>query len=376
MSDFQDLIIHRLEDRINAGAMSAAAVRIEKIGDLLLDWAGGTSEFDLNSQPVNTGSIFHVASISKPMVTSAFVKLIEQGLVDAEDPVAKFVPEFAKNGKEAVTLMHCLTHSSGLPDMVPGNIELRKRNAPLSEFVAAACQTELLFPPGTDVLYQSSGILMLAEVAERVTGVPFREFLSSEIFEPAGMESSHLGWHPEFESRAVAAKTNMTNLAWRSGGYETENSEDTNNWNHNSLYWRNIGSPWGGVHTTTADIGRLMQIMLNHGVSSSGQKVFEPGTVRMLLSDYTAAQPLMPDEIRLRDGWGLGWRIQRLASDWAYGSAVPAGAFGHYGATGTVTWADPASGIIFVLLTNGLHSLEAATLKACGNIAAAALCAE
>ena len=360
MSDFQDLIIQRLEERINAGAMSAAAVRVEQRGELLLDWAGGTREFDTASPDVDTESVFLIASITKPMVTSGFSKLIEWGLVDADDPLTKYVPEFADHGKSDVTLRHCLTHTSGLPDMVPGDIELRKRNAPMSDFVAAACKARLLFAPGTEVRYQSAGILMLAEVVERVTGTPIRDHVANEIFNPIGMDSTHLGWREDFANRIVAAKVS--------------NHEETSNWNHLSPYWRDFGAPWGGVHSTTADIAAFLQTMLNRGKSSSGKKVFEPGTVEMMLTEYTSEQPNLSTASRLNEGWGFGWRIQRRGEGGWYGSAVPAGAFGHAGATGTIAWAEPKSGVVVVVLTNGLQSEEGSVLKACGNIAAAALC--
>lgn len=360
MSDFQDRIVRRLEDRIDAGAMSAASVRIERRGELLLEWAGGRRDFDSAAPPANVESIYHIASISKPMSTSGVAKLIERGLVDADDPVAEYVPEFARYGKGAVTLRHCLTHTSGLPDMVPGNIELRKENAPLSDFVAAACRARLLFPPGSDVRYQSSGILMLGEVAERVTGMPFRDHLAEALFGPTGMTSTHLGWRNDYQDRSVAAKV--------------DDPDGTRHWNHNSPYWRDFGGPWAGVHSTAADIARLLQLMLDGGRSHSGESVFEPGTVRLMLHDHISALPDLPVAARLREGWGFGWRIQRLGDGGWYGSAVPAGAFGHAGGTGTVAWADPASGVVFVLLTNGLLDAEGATLKACGNITATALC--
>lgn len=198
MSDFQNLIVRRLQDRIDANAMSAASIRIEQRGEVLLDWAGGRRDFDASAPPASTDSVYHIASISKPMSTSGVAKLIERGLIDADDPVADYVPEFGRYGKDKITLRHCFTHSSGLPDMVPGNIELRKRNAPLSEFVAAACDARLLFRPGTGVRYQSSGILMLGEVAERVTGTPFRDYLAEVLFGPTGMTSTHLGWRNDF----------------------------------------------------------------------------------------------------------------------------------------------------------------------------------
>jgi len=216
---------------------------------------------------------------------------------------------------------------------------------------------------------------MLAEIAERVLGVSYRDHLAKAVFEPAGMDSTHLGWRSEYKNRAVAAKTNMTNPEWRSGDAFSSEVEDTSSWNHNSPYWRDIGSPWGGVHTNTLDIALLMQTLLDGGTGSSGEKVFEPGTVRMMLTNYITALPNLSEPTRLREGWGFGWKIQRTGSGWMYGSAVPAGAFGHFGATGTVTWADPASGVVFVLLTND-SSEEAAVLKACGNIAATALCSD
>lgn len=360
MSEFQELIIRRLQDRIAVNAMSAASIRVERKGEVLLDWAGGRRDFTPKSGPTATDSVYHIASISKPMTTSVVSKLIEQGLIDADDPVAHYVPEFGVYGKDMVKLRHCLTHTSGLPDMVPGNIELRKRNAPLSEFVEAACRSRLLFPPGTDVRYQSSGILMLGEVAERVTGKPFREYMAEVLFGPTGMTSSHLGWKREFDARRIEAKE--------------KDPANTSHWDHNSPYWRDFGGPWAGVHSTTADIARLLQMMLDKGKSQSGETVFEPGTVRMALRDHTSALPKLSDEARLREGWGFGWRIQRTGDGGWYGSAVPEGAFGHAGGDGTVAWADPASGVVFVLLTNGQLEDEGHTLKACGNIAAAALC--
>jgi CubicO group peptidase (beta-lactamase class C family) len=94
-----------------------------------------------------------------------------------------------------------------------------------------------------------------------------------------------------------------------------------------------------------------------------------------MLQDHTSALPGLTPATRLHEGWGFGWRIQRLGDGGWFGSAVPAGAFGHAGGDGTVAWADPASGVVFVLLTNGPLDAEGGAFKACGNIAATALCA-
>jgi len=362
LNDFKDLIVSRLRQRIDAGAMSAASVRVERGDDLLLDWTGGRLDFNRDAAPATSDSVFLIASITKPMTCCAVAKLIERGLIDLDDPVAQYVPEFAANEKEGVLIRHCFIHTSGLPDMLPENEELRKANAPLGEFVASTCRTHLLFPPGTDLRYQSKGILMLAEVAERVADTRFRDFLAQEIFGPAGMASTHLGWRSDFEGRRVAAKVH--------------DAEATSGWNHNSPYWRDFGAPWGGAHSTAADITRLLRLMLDRGTARDGRPVLQPGTARLMLADHTAALPGLPAHARLREGYGLGWRIHRLGESGWYGAAVPTGAFGHAGATGTLAWADPGSEVTFVLLTNGLLEPEEAgpTLQACSNIAAAALC--
>ncbi len=360
MPDFRDHIKDVLNARIAAGGMSAAAVRVLRDGKLLFEWAGGTRQFDARGGEVTTESVFLIASITKPMVTSVVAKLLESGKIDLDTPVAAHVPEFAANGKHGVTLRHCFTHTSGLTDMVPGDVDLRKANAPLSVYVQAACGSWLLFAPGTDVRYQSSGVLMLSEIAERVTGRQMRDLLEEWVFAPAGMGSTRLGWRSDFASRNVAAKI--------------VHGPGSDEWNHNSGYWRDIGAPWGGVHSTAGEVAQFIQVMLDAGMSHSGQRIFGTGTVRVMLADHTAAAPGLPRPARLREGWGLGWRLVRQGAAGWFGSAAPAGAFGHGGATGTVAWADPRSKVVFVLLTNGTLDDEGTAIAACSNVAATALC--
>src|SRR4030081_231711 len=116
--------------------------------------------------------------------------------------------------------------------MPPNNDELRTRHAPLTAFVACVCHVPLLFKPGTQVRYQSMGILLAAEIVERITETPLREYLRRDVFEPLGMASTSLG----MGGRKLA---------------DTAQVEVTGNdsWNWNSPYWRDLGSPWGGVHS-------------------------------------------------------------------------------------------------------------------------------
>ena len=114
-----------------------------------------------------------------------------------------------------------------------------ERHAPLAEFVAAACKTPLLFRPGTKVSYQSMGILLASEIAQRITSLPFREFLRREVFLPLGMRETSLG----LGGRRIEDTAQC----------QVENSND--DWNWNTPYWRDLGAPWGGVHASGG--GRL-----------------------------------------------------------------------------------------------------------------------
>ena len=138
-------------------------------------------------------SVFLLASITKPMTAIGVMILVDRGQLTLSDPVRKHIPEFTGGERDLVTIRHLLTHTSGLPDQLEENVQLRKRHAPLKDFVAATCRTPLLFKPGIEVKYQSMGLLLAAEIAERVTKRPFRDFLGDEFFRPAGMTKTSLG---------------------------------------------------------------------------------------------------------------------------------------------------------------------------------------
>lgn len=259
---------------------------------------------------------FLIASISKPMTAAGVMLLADRGKLALSDPVHKFIPEFAGGDRELVTVQHLLTHTSGLPDMLPENIELRKRHAPLADFVAGVCKTPLLFRPGTKVSYQSMGILLAAEIAQRVTRMPFREFLRREVFLPLGMRETSLG----LGGRRIADTAQC----------QVESNDD---WNWNTPYWRDLGAPWGGVHATAGDIAKFLEAFWRpNGL------VLKRETALAMITSHTQG---------LNETWGLGWRLDAGA----FGRGCSPRTFGHYGATGTVAWADAETGVRCVLLT-------------------------
>ncbi len=265
---------------------------------------------------INVDLPFLLASITKPMTIAALMVLVETEQVKLDDPVQRHIPEFKGAGREAVTLRHLCTHTSGLPDMLPDNEALRARHSPLAKFVEGACEVPLLFKPGSKCQYQSMGILLAAEVIERVTKSPLRDFMKKHVFDPLGMETASLG--------LGGRRIEDTALCQVSGN---------DDWNWNSPYWRDLGAPWGGAHASAEDVGKFLEYFLN----PTG-RVLRPATARTMVENQNRGLNLP---------WGLGWMVQ----PGKFGKACSEHTFGHWGSTGTVAWCDQVSRTTCVLLT-------------------------
>jgi CubicO group peptidase (beta-lactamase class C family) len=222
--------------------------------------------------------------------------------------------------------------------MLPENADLRRAHAPLSEFVRHVAITPLLFTPGSEVRYQSMGVLLAAEIVERVCGTRLRDFDKKEIFDPLGMKDSSLGLGGRRLSELVICSPPPPDIE----------PADDERYGWNTLYWRDLGSPWGGMHSTTMDIAILLQTFLDGGVRA-GRRVFSPATVKAMTSDQNA---------ELKVPWGLGWELGRSHPGNAFGDLVSGEAFGHAGATGTIAWADPETQVLCVILTNRPLALD------------------
>jgi CubicO group peptidase (beta-lactamase class C family) len=119
--------------------------------------------------------------------------LFDSGEFLLTDPVKKYVPEFRGGDREIVTIHHILTHTSGLQDGFPELNSLVRGDAPLKEFLRATYALPLRFKPGSQFGYSNLGVLLAAEIAERITGISFREFLASHLFKPLKMTATSLG---------------------------------------------------------------------------------------------------------------------------------------------------------------------------------------
>jgi CubicO group peptidase (beta-lactamase class C family) len=271
--------------------------------------------------------LFVLGSISKPMSAAALMTLYDQGRFQLDDPAHKFLPEFTGAARDRITVRQLLTHVSGLPDQLPENQALRKGHAPLSEFVARAVRTPLLFEPGSRYEYSSMAILLAAEVARRISGTELPALIEQAVFRPLGMKHSALGIG-RFPLEAMM-RCQAENAAPESGAGDPTAKE----WDWNSPYWRRLAAPWGGVHASAPDLARFFTEFLHQE-----GKAVRPETARLMLRNHN------PDGLRPR---GLGFAIGAGAGSPGCSEAT----FGHGGSTGTLAWADPRTETICVVLT-------------------------
>lgn len=271
--------------------------------------------------------LFLLGSISKPMTAAALMTLFDEGRFRLDDPVRKFLPEFTGGDRDRITVRQLLTHVSGLPDQLPENEALRKRHAPLSEFVASATRTPLLFAPGSRYEYSSMAILLAAEVARRMSGTELPAFMEEAVFRPLEMKHSALGLG-RFPLEATM-RCQTEHAAPESGAGDPAARE----WDWNSPYWRRLGAPWGGVHASAPDLAQFFAEFLHRN-----GKVVRPETTRLMLRNHN------PDGLPPR---GLGFDIGARVGSPGCSEAT----FGHGGSTGTLAWADPRTETICVVLT-------------------------
>ena len=273
-----------------------------------------------------TEPVFLLASITKPMTAAAVMTLADEGKLSLDDKVAKFFPAFTGEGRETITLRHCLTHTGGLPDMLGDDEALRERHAPLPDYREGAIRAPLKFPPGSKYAYSSMGILLSAEIAQKITGKPIADIMDERVFRKLGMGHTGFGLRGRANSMTVPsqgapAMTEAGKKSW-------------NSWNWNSEYWRNLGAPWGGALGSAADVVRFYEEFL-------GQRgrILKPATEALMITNQS------PPGVKAS---GLGFDLPPSVGSPACGPRT----FGHNGSTGTLSWADPDSGTICVVLTS------------------------
>lgn len=289
----------------------------------------GVGHLDWAPSPVpDERTMWDLASLTKVVaLTSALELLAQEGKLDLEAPVQRYLPEWQGRWKEAVSVRQLLTHSAGMPSWRP----LYKEATSPADAMRLVFETPLDTMPGVRMVYSDLGAILLGQIANRVAQMPLDAFLQSRVFGPLAMRDTR--YRPPASLRSRIAPTEID--PWRQRQLRGEVHDE------NAFALGGISSH-AGLFSTAADLSRLARMYLNHGVLD-GVRVLDSTTIER----FTAIQDA---KLSYR---ALGW--EKASGGNSGGHLMSPSAFGHTGFTGTSIWIDPANDVFVILLTNRVN---------------------
>ena len=326
-----------VEQAVEAGVAPGASLVVARRGRIALERAYGHQTYDRH-RPIDSDSIFDLASLTKVVVTTTLVMLAhETGTVELDAPAALYIPELA--GEDArrgtITVRDLLTHTSGLPCCSYFFKERAPRQDPDAwhDLVRSVAATPLAYEPRTDTMYSDLGFLLLGEILQRARARSIEHQARAELFQPLGLQS--MGFRPDRELRPKIAPTEL-DTSWRQTLVHGQ-VHDENAWSVGGV------SSHAGLFSNARDLAVFAQMLLNGGVYD-GRRVVSGSTVRL----FTRRAGVVEGSSR-----ALGWDTPSQPS--SAGRFFSASSFGHTGFTGTSLWIDPEQELVVVLLTNRVH---------------------
>ena len=309
-----------------------------------------------SDEPITEDSIFRIYSMSKPITGVAMMMLYEEGKWRLNDPVTKFIPEFANlqvvagdgpNGEplledatRSMTMRELMTHSSGLAyglgasnvvDRKYREIRVLDSSKPLQEMIDTLATLPLLYQPGAR-WYYSIAVDVQGYLVETLSGQPFDQFLQERIFDPIGMIDTAFYVPADKLDRLALIHSQDENgalVAPQRGGDVTQPPAGP--------------SGGGGLFSTTTDYMRFSQMLLNGG-ELDGPRLLSPRSVKMMRTNHLQEQALGT----MRPGTGFGLDFGVIMDPAAAGEPYSTGVFQWGGAAGTWFWIDPVEDFVFV----------------------------
>ena len=357
--------IHDMVQRhMDAHDISGAVTLVARNGKIAHFEAHGLADIEA-SKPMSRSSLFWIMSMTKPIVGTSVLMMMEEGKIRLTDPIAKFIPEF-KNMKVAViqerpvggpapapgtpplfytvpvtrdiTIQDLLTHVNGL---MTGGTASRAEEAKislksgekLSDYIPRLATTPLDFQPGTRWAYSATAAWdTLERVVEIVSGEPFDRFARERIFDPLGMKDTGF----------VASSEQLQRIAKQYRGADGALSRVDNKliWLNNPNYF----SGGGGLMSSAEDYLQFGQMLANRG-ELNGKRLLGPKTVELMASVF------VPDTLPGRaKGRSFGLSVQVITDHIAANTPISNGSFGWDGAFGTHFWVDPKEKIVGIFM--------------------------
>ncbi len=320
-----------LEATLQPSRMKGLAVVVARRGRPAETLVLGTDAAD---RPITRDSLFPVASITKLATALSVLRLVDAGLLALDDPLARHLPEAVAAAHQGVTLRRVLSHTAGLPTDVSQEKATYAPGLNWPALAEACLQTPLERAPFSQVQYSNVGYGLLAVVVERKTGRAFPAALQSLVLEPLGIE----GYLGDIPPRPAA----------RVGGVRGNHAK-TPLEPFNSDFWQSLAMPWAGLLTTPEGALALVRAFLETPAGFLALAIVAEA-VRNQTGGLAGgfAPPLIWDPCP----WGLGPDLRGVKSPhWTPAPPVLGPeSFGHSGASGCLTWADPARGVTWAIL--------------------------
>ncbi len=313
-----------VSDTVFPGASLAVLYR----GKVVFHKAFGKMTYNQKSNSVDTTTIYDLASLTKAVATTNIVmQLVERDSLLLRAPVSNYLPDFAKNGKEMITIEELLRHTSGLR----AHTLFSERCSTPKELFNAIDADTMLFTPGTATLYSDLGFMLLGKIVETITGKSLASNFQERFASPLGMTSTMFTPPASLIYRiAPVEKDTLWPLSIKRPLVHDQNA---------ALLGGVAGH--AGLYATTSDLLLITEMLMNNG-TSKGRVYFRPETLRAFLSrsNYPKA---------------LGWDLRSLDGHSSSGDYFSSSSYGHLGFTGTSIWIDPEKKLAVILLSNRVY---------------------
>jgi CubicO group peptidase (beta-lactamase class C family) len=327
------LFKERLYSRVVARHVVGSEVLVIVDGRIVLHQAMGWADRE-EQIPLERNAVFRLASMTKPVVGTAALELVDAGRLDLAAPVARYLPGFADPESRSVTVHQLLTNRSGFAQgEEPPEYD---NQASLEEAVRLLGERGPSFPPGESFIYSGLNADILGAVVASISGEPVESVVRDRVLRPLGMADTRTAFSVDapWAGRVPSLYRSWGGTSWDRWWNPARPHEDG---------WFN---PSSDLYGTAFDYARFLSMWMNEGRYPGG-RLLHAGTVRRALADPAPADTL-PDRHRW---YGMLWEIYASPAD---SRALPV--FGHRGSTGTVGLAIPARRAIVIYLTNSAEN--------------------
>ncbi|TVR29155.1 MAG: hypothetical protein EA390_10290 [Balneolaceae bacterium] len=317
-----------MQQAIDDSVFPGGVVGVMRKGSMVWNNAYGYHDYT-KTRSVKNDDVYDLASLTKAMATTtSIMKLVDDGLIDIDDPVAAYISEFDTDEKRDITIEHLLLHTSGLPAFKVYVDKLKTR----AEIIDAVRNEPLEAAPGEKYTYSDLGFILLGEIIEEVSGLRLNQYVRTNFFYPMGMYSTH--FNPKNIGRWMSSRIPPTeiDITYSRGTVQGEV--------HDERAWFMDGiAGHAGLFAPTRDIAKYAYMLLNSGVYG-GHQYLSPEVIEL----FTGRR----SQINKR-GYGFDRKSEGFSTA---GELTSERTFGHLGFTGTSLWIDPDEEIAIILLTN------------------------